>query len=227
MKRNTRRFAAIVGIGLALLMPINRAFALSESLEQLSAEWCQWAFSIPTPVNPLSDADGRNAAVGQRALVWFLAGVAGPGGTVTRQCSVPGNSSLFFPIINLININTPNACGQGGTLTVSELRAQIAPFIDQAVKIKATLDNRRIKNLQRVQSTVFAATFPEDNEFDVACGSNVPAGVYSPGVADGYYVLLDPPSAGEHTLHFHAEITTLGLTEDVTYRLTVVPVVLQ
>jgi hypothetical protein len=53
----------------------------------------------------------------------------------------------------------------------------------------------------------------------------VPAGVYSPSVDDGYYVLLKPLSVGNHTLHIHAEST--GFTLDVTYDLTVVPVQLK
>src|SRR3954469_5315630 len=88
MKSNSRRFTAIVGIGLALIMPINRTFADADSekwafegseffnqlnakwhrrvLSILSAEWWQWALSIPTPVNPQIDPDGKNAVVGQR-----------------------------------------------------------------------------------------------------------------------------------------------------------------
>src|SRR6516162_4753678 len=74
MKNNAKRFASIVGIGLALIMPLNKTFADSESkafansdfLKQLSGEWWQWALSIPTSVNPLADATGDNAFVGQR-----------------------------------------------------------------------------------------------------------------------------------------------------------------
>ena len=51
MSNNTRRFGAIVGIALALIMPIGTAFA--DSLEQLSAESWQWALAIPTFVNPM------------------------------------------------------------------------------------------------------------------------------------------------------------------------------
>ena len=61
MKNNTRRFGAIVVVGLALMTPIrmaladseNKAFTESESFKQLSAEWWQWALSIPTSENPL------------------------------------------------------------------------------------------------------------------------------------------------------------------------------
>jgi hypothetical protein len=228
MNNNTKRFLAIIGIGLALIMPINRAFAQSESLEQLSAEWWQWALSIPESVNPQIDTNGKNAVVGQRGPVWFLAGVFG-GGTAARTCSVPEGSALFFPVANIIALNTPNVCGQKGTLTVSKLRAMAADVIDGAVKLSVTLDGKAITNQPRVQSTVFAVALPEDNVFNTPCGGpgSVPAGIYSPGVGDGYYVLLGPLNRGNHSLHFHGEIPSQGFTEDVTYNLTIVPVVLK
>jgi hypothetical protein len=46
MKNNTKRLVAIVGSCLALIMPISRAFAQAKSVEQLRAEWWQWALSI-------------------------------------------------------------------------------------------------------------------------------------------------------------------------------------
>jgi hypothetical protein len=205
----------------------NKEFKDSEFFKKLSAEWWQWALSIPTSVNPQIDSDGKNAVVGQRGPVWFLAGVFF-GGTATRTCSVPEGSALFFPVVNAINLNTPNVCSQGGTMTVSELRAAIAPIIDEAAKANpsVTLDGKAITNLPRVRSTVFAVALPEDNVFDVPCKSNVPAGIYSPGVGDGFYVLLNPLSTGKHTLRFHAEIPSQKFTEDVTYNIMIVPVVL-
>jgi hypothetical protein len=182
MNNNTKRFVAIVGIGLALMMPICTAFA--DSFEQLSAEWWQWALSIPTSVNPQTDTTGQNAVVGQRGPVWFLAGVFG-GGMVTRTCSLPEGTALFFPVINSVNINTPGVCGSPPTNTpVSELRKASATSIDGATNLSVTVDGVAITNLRRVQSEVFAVALPEDNVFDTPCKGahlgNVPAGVYSP-----------------------------------------------
>jgi hypothetical protein len=227
MNNNTKRIGAVIGIGLALMLPINRAFA--QSPQQLSAEWEQWALSIPTSVNPTLDTTGQYAVVGQRGPIWFLAGFSG-GGTVTRTCSVPEGKSLYFPAINYVNINTPNVCGQdSNNIPVSKLRADAATVIDATKHLSATLDGKQIKNLlQRVQSEVFSVALPEENIFDKPCEDgglgNVPGGIYSPAVDDGFYVLLNPLSIGKHALHFHAENSSLGITEDVTYNLTVVPV---
>jgi hypothetical protein len=236
MNNNTRRFVAIIGIGLALMMQMNKVFADSEnkefkdseSFKKLSAEWWQWALSIPASVNPQLDiTDGRNAVVGQRSSIWFLAGIFG-GGTATRTCSVPQGTALFFPVINGVGINTPNVCGSSQE-SVNEVRNDAAMQIAGAANLSVTLDGVAITIPPRVESKVFAVALPEDNVFNSLCGGpgSVPAGVYSPAAGDGFYVLLDPLSVGNHTLHFHAERPAGKLNQDVTYNLTVVPALLK
>jgi hypothetical protein len=223
MKSNMRHLIVIVGIGLGLMMPLTRAFADS----QLSAEWWQWALSIPTSENPQLDTTGENCMVGQRGSVWFLAGTFF-GGSATRTCAVPEDKLLFFPVINFVNIDTPNVCGQGPvSFSVKELRASSAAFIDGATNLSVEVDGKPIRNLHRDQSKVFEVALPEENVFDAPCTGlgNVPAGIYSPAVDDGFYVQLNPLKVGDHTLHFHAE--NPGFVEDVTYDLTVVPVLLK
>jgi hypothetical protein len=121
-------------------------------------------------------------------------------------------------------------CGQNGkNLSVATLRATSAAFIDGATALSVTLDGNSVTNLQRIQSNVFALALPEDNVFDALCSSlgGVPAGIYSPAVDDGYYVLPSPLGKGKHTLHIHAENPSAPFSLDVTYNLTVVPVSLQ
>ena len=223
MNSKTRRFIVSVTIGAGLLLPLNRAFADSASVKQLSAEWWQWALSIPTPENPQLDTTGEDCVVGQRGEVWFLAGVFG-GGTVTRTCSVPANKSLFFPVANSVFFDSPNVCGQGDSIPVKDMRDFNANLINGATNLLVEVDGKRIGNLHRVQSKVFEVALPEENVFDAFCGpAGFPAGIYSPAVDDGYYVRLNPLAVGNHTLHFHAEGP--GGFQDVTYHLTVVSVV--
>src|SRR5271166_428567 len=234
MKRNTIPCVTMCVIGLALMIPINIAFADSEnmasgefgSFEKLSAEWQQWALSIPTSENPQLDTNGGKCMVGQRGSVWFLAGVfEGGTGTATRTCSAPEGKALYFPVINSVQINAPNVCGQGpNNVSVKDLRSMAAPIIDGATNLSVTVDTITIKNLRRVKSDVFEVALPEENVFDSLCGGpgSVPAGIYSPAVDDGFYVLLNPLPVGSHTLHFHAESPAGTLQQDVTYNLTVV-----
>jgi hypothetical protein len=240
MKTSPQRFIAILGIGFALLMPKNMGFAESdnnmdagesESFEKLSAEWQQWALSIPTSANPQLDTSGGKCVVGQRGSIWFLAGVfIGAPGTVTRVCSVPEGKALYFPVINSVQINVPDVCGQKDPLSVGQLRSMAAATIDGATNLSVTVDSTP-KNLRRVKSEVFEVALPEENVFDSLCGGpgSVPAGVYSPAVDDGFYVRLEPLDVGDHMLHFHAENPSAvpPFTLDVTCKLTVVPVLLK
>jgi hypothetical protein len=61
------------------------------------------------------------------------------------------------------------------------------------------------------------------------CADLGAGGVFSPAVDGGFYVLLDPLSVGHHTLHFHAKNAGRArkFEVDVTYNITVVPVLLQ
>src|SRR5262249_48077784 len=98
MKQITRSVFIIVAIGLSLMVPTRAAFAQGlppGQLPALTAEWWQWALSIQTSVNPQLDGTGQNCMVGQRASIWFLAGVW-LGGTAARACSVPEDTTIFF-----------------------------------------------------------------------------------------------------------------------------------
>lgn len=221
MSSTVRSVIASVGIGTALMLMQSTATAGPGDVEKSGAAWWQWVSSIPVDVNPLLDPNGKDCMVGQSGGVWYLAGVSGTG-TVTRNCTVPGDTAFFVPVFNFVNIDTPNVCGQGPDhISVADLRAAIAPFVDGATNLSLTVDNATVNNLRRIKSGVFAITFPEDNIFDAPCGPpGVPAGVYSPAVDDGYYGQVNALSPGLHVLHIHAE-SAFGIL-DVTYNLTVV-----
>ena len=218
-------------IGVVMLSP-QVAFSDSDHLpplSTLSAEWWQWAVSIPPGDNPMLDETGKDCMIGQRGSLWFLAGFfLGNGTKISRTCSVPEGTTLYFPVINTISINIPNVCGQTEDLTVKEICASNKVVIDSAHDVSVKVDNKPANDLlRRVKSDIFAVALPEDNVFNAFCGGpgTVPAGVFSPSGDDGYYVLLKPLKPGHsHTIHFHAEGPS---TQDVTYELTVVPVSLK
>lgn len=205
------------------------------SVKELSAQWWQWALSIPVSANPLTELTdaGSICMVGQRGPVWFLAGTLFSGGTFSRKCSVPAGVALYFPVANAVQVNTPGICGQTDpvtgaptVLTVAQMRANSAAFIDGVTKMTVTLDGIAVKSIRRVRSEPFVATLPVDNVFVAPCGGDSPAGVFSPGVDDGYYVKLEGLKPGPHTLQFTALNPTSTPVYDLnmTYHLTVVPV---
>lgn len=140
---------ALAAMIMGLTVPIRAVSAQGlppGQLPTLTGEWWQWAMSIPTSVNPLLDTTGERCMIGQRGSIWFLAGVNG-GGSAERTCSVPEGLPLFFPVINAINANSPNVCGQGpNNISVKDLRAAIKPFIDGAEHLVVTVDGRDVKD---------------------------------------------------------------------------------
>ncbi len=233
--------ATFIGAAVGLVLPMQLTLADGGNaiapalLPELTAQWWQWALSIPTGQNPQLGPNGQYCMVGQRGSIWFLGGVFS-GGPAERACSVPEGATLFFPVINEITINAPNVCGQGPENDpVKDLRQQSKSFIDDVPlsSVKVQVDGKRT-SFRRVQSQVFEVALPDDNIFDAGCGGpgSVPATIYSPAVDDGYYVLLPPlkPGPQVHTIHFQAEPPpTMPPTPptDVTYTITVVPVSLR
>lgn len=196
------------------------------SLRELSAQWWQLVLSIPPGANPLADTSGGNCMVGERGPVWFLYGTFGNSAAVARNCSVPEGKALFFPVVNFVNINTPDLCGvPSQSQSVRELRDQSAPFVDSAKNLAVEVDGQSLKHLakSRVQSIPFEVSVPADNLF-TALGVCFPSGIYSPAVDDGFYVLLKPLAVGLHTIHIHGELPAAGSVVEVSYNLTVVPV---
>jgi hypothetical protein len=224
MNRAFERRLAWVGMGVAMALAQATAIAGSGDVDKSGAAWWQWALSIPASSNPLLDTAGGDCMFGQSGSVWYLAGTFGAP-TVTRSCTVPAGTAFFVPVINVVNINTPNVCGQGpANILASDLRDAVAPFIDGATNLSITVDGVSASNMRRIKSGVFALTLPEDNLFDGPCGGpgTVPAGVYSPAIDDGYYAQVNALSPGPHVVHIHAENTGAGFALDVTYNLTVV-----
>jgi hypothetical protein len=228
---------AVMAAGLTVATP-SEALAdatghvLNEELPQLSAQWMQWALSLPNDVNPVVDETGALCAVGQRGPVWFLAGTFS-GGMLTRTCTVPEGTTLFFPVINGFAFNTPGCLQPDDLNTVKKLKefyyVYVTQFVDQAHDVSAAVNNRKIK-AQRVESQPFAVTNPPGNVFGSdACGTGVSLepGIYSPGITDGYWVTIEnlKASAKPYTIYFHAE--SGGTVQDITYNLTVVPVSLK
>jgi hypothetical protein len=183
----------------------------NDSLKELSAQWWQWALSIPAATNPVYDTNGQYCMVGQRGPVWFLAGTF-TGLPTQRTCSVPEGVDLFFPVVNQAFYNSPG-CGQPNSdISVKEQRAIIAPVIDSATNLSVKLDNAPVGNLHRVRSVVFPTYLPN--------GAGCPAGVYSPSVDDGIYVRLERLSVGQHHLSIQGMVP--GFMVDVFYTLNVV-----
>jgi hypothetical protein len=134
--------------------------------KEWSAQWWQFALSIPTNENPLLDTAGSKCVIGQRGPVWFLVGTFGDKAPITRTCNVPEGKSLFFPVLNNFNANDITQHD-----SVALLRDSVASLINDTTVVSVVLDGKSVARIDkkfRVRSNVFELTLPEDNIFGVS-----------------------------------------------------------
>ena len=152
--------------------------------------------------------------------MFFLAGIA-TGAPVTRECTVPSDTPLFFPIINAecSNVEPPPFFGS----TDADRLACAQAFIDDVgiSTLKATIDGVDVKSLRRFR----VASRPFD--FRTPAQNNI---LFLPGVisgrseSDGYWLMLKPLFPGTHVIYFEGAFVSgpgASFSQDVTYILTV------
>ena len=102
--------------------------------------------------------------------------------------------------------------------------AQCTEIVDQTKNPLLIIDGNKVRNLESYRVTnpsFFTVDFPENNIFEPT-----PAGSYD-AVADGYWVLIEGLSAGEHDitmvgkLHGQSSFGKIDFRTQVTYHLTV------
>jgi hypothetical protein len=193
--------------------------------------WWQWATSIHWADNPVADPNGAKCGVGQEGSVWFLAGTFS--GTAERWCSVPVGKAIFLPVINAVwwvpedlkkCTNVAVYLGiDPATLTQEELlRLGINWYMDHAYDLAVIIDGVPVNNLGSYRADSPAVVLPDELLVDLGLA---PGDRY-PAIADGFWLMLTPPSPGEHTILIHARLSTgppLNRTaaQDIMYHLTV------
>lgn len=228
MKR-TIKTARAVRVALSVILAaipitLNAAVptAANHARRNLGAEWWQFALSFSNAANPINDETGAACQTGQNGRIWYLFGTFGneEGSPTVRNCTVPNDRWLFFPVANFICTAFPGETAQ----ILREQCAAAAALIDL---LEVSVDGAVVANsppgFRHLLSDAFSVVVPEDNLFGVG------AGVYGPAVDDGYYMLLKPFAAGPHTVRIRGGASALGLLVDVIYNLDVVepgPVIL-
>ena len=206
--------------------PGSRPFGLTYG--EWSARHWQWLFSAPVSQNPLFMDGAVDLSLHQpEGRVWFLGGTftvnPAPGGGVighaVRSGTVPFGKALFFPILDC---EWDNPTSPPGDYTTAELRAQAKAQMDSITELDCELDGVPVKHLQayRVSSPVFKYWLPAEDNVVQAGGMDV-SGWVTGVVADGIYLMLEPMSVGQHTIHFAGSVP--GFSLDITYHIKVVP----
>jgi hypothetical protein len=215
-----RKLFAVIGIGaLSLLsstMPLSAAgSARTEEhghadLPRLTAAWWQWSISIPLSQHPFTDPPANDCAFAQTGEIWNLGGVFNSSGTATRNCTLPAETRLLVPALN-VECSSVEAAPFFAS-TAAQQRACARSF--RMTDLRVELDGHRIP-LRYVVSPQFSFAAPADNVL------NVPGPVSGTSVSAGWWALIEP-SKGNHTLKFGGTFTDFGVTIAMTYRLRVV-----
>jgi hypothetical protein len=195
--------------------------------------WWQWIYQTPQSVDdagmpscsiPFLDPTGADCAIGQSGDVFFLAGTQG--GTVVRdQCDVPAGKAIFFPIFTFANDNggVPVPMQQSNSALMAQVQTEMTGV--QVSSLSAEFDGAAISNLGSYATPVtqFSYTLPAEPNIYTCQGAMGVAGSVNPSYQAGYYVMLAPPAAGAHTLHFAGTSTSTSpaVKVDVTYHFTI------
>lgn len=183
---------------------------------QWSAAWWQWALALPVENHPFIDIAEIDVTAGQSGNVWFLASALG---TVERTVTIPAGKALFIALLNVeaSNLEAPPFYGA----TEAEQRAIANSFADLIVNVSCSIDGNAVPNINqfRVESPQFEFTAPTPWIFGSTGGTGT-------SVADGYYVMVAPLSAGQHTIHYSGAFRFSDapgdeLPLDTTYHVTV------
>lgn len=212
------------------IAPISSKITSVKTYAGLGAEWWQWAVQVPAVDSPLFDPTGAKCRVGQEGTVWFLATTLGNGDPdvpTTRQCEIPGNTALFFPVINTAYFAFLNDPPE--TRTAAAIRAAADSPCDTSTisNLSVTIDGRPVAKPGEFatsveQSPLFQAQLPTDNIFG-ADPSSIPDLVLSPAAHKGFYIYVKPLTPGSHTIEWTAtwECSWGPMNENMRYELNV------
>ena len=157
-----------------ILIPPNNVF-VGTAYAELSTAWWQYTLSIPKATSPFFDATGASRAAHQNpeSPVFFLVGSLDSAPVQRNACNVPFGKALFFPLVNIVDINVTNQ-------SAADLRTEIRGRYDTGASAFATIDGVTLigpSNFTgfRTRSTSFSVTLPVGNLFT----PGLPAGAYT------------------------------------------------
>jgi hypothetical protein len=167
-----------------------------KTVSQWTADWWNWAVAEPTGSDPFTDTTGASATLNQSGPVFFVGGQGnGANGPVSRSFTVPGGKFLLVPLVNVLVAAGPDP-------NCSSTKEEAEKYVTQAAKLDqlfATLDGQAIPNLashREASPTNFTITFADKNV------TGLGPGTFNDANADGYWLMFNPLSPGNHTLHF-------------------------
>jgi hypothetical protein len=120
-----------------------------------------------------------------------------------RSFTVPKGKALFVPVFVWIFGAGAFDCDPsvpGVPCDVPTLQATAAENTEKADILDVFIDGVQVEDVRGYRASSpgpFSITYPENSV------TGLPAGIYYPQVADGYWLMLAPPAKGEHTIRMH------------------------
>jgi hypothetical protein len=193
------------------IVPPN-AHPYGKSYAEWSAEWWQWAVSMPLDSHPL--ADTAPCSAGQFGDVWFLGG-SFVSAEAVRNCTIPEGKAIFLAVLNTECSTVEPDPFHGDT--EQQLRDCAQGWVDGATGV-CSIDGVPVPNLEsyRVQSPMFKfGPLPENNVMFIPIPPDK-----GRSVSDGLWLMLEPLSEGQHTIDF-VGVFANGFAMHITYNLNV------
>jgi hypothetical protein len=194
---------------LNIFSPSEKPYGLDYS-EHAKKFW-QYILAIPAKDNPFNDASGEKCSTNQTSTnssVFYLATTEGKS---ERTCKVPVGKGLVIPVL-IVEISDKEMPGA----PMEDLCKSAKEDQDKVNSLYLSIDNKvyTFDNLTkyRIHPPVpFEAIFPNDGLFGVTQGGK------SKVCADGHWIITDPLTKGNHTIHFRSGLNSDPNTEEPPY----------
>jgi hypothetical protein len=183
---------------LNIFPPGGNPYGLSYS-DHIKTFW-KWILAIPAKDNPFNDNTGERCALGQSNLsssVFYLA--PNGGGHSERTCKVPVGKGLMIPVMHVetSEFESPGASPQ-------ELSDAAKKDQDKTNSLYLKIDDKEymMNDLikYRTRTEPFQTTWPDKAIFGIEKGGN------STIVADGWYIITEPLTKGNHAIYFKSSL---------------------
>jgi hypothetical protein len=192
--------------------PDSEPFGLSYE-EHIVKDWKR-NLTAPIDRNPMEDKTGQWSSYGvdPNSQVLYLSG--NTGGTTQRTCKAPKGSGVFISICDAVY----SEAEKPGS-TIEDLDKLATKDQDSAYNVYLKINDEEFKledlKKYRFHTGPFDVVIPpEETLFGLRAGP-------TKAVADGYYVITEPLSAGNYTIVTKANISEPTWNSEVKYNLVV------
>jgi hypothetical protein len=170
------------------------------SYEEHAENFWKWALKMPAEQNPANDPTGSKCANGQsntNSSVFYLS--FNSGGKSERACNVPAGKGLLIPVMQ-----AEYSDKESPGFSVVDLNNAAKKDQDSVNSLYLKVDDREylMKDLLKYRSHTepFRVVFANNGLFGVTQGGP------STAVSDGFYILTEPLTKGNHTVHYKSSL---------------------